>query len=167
VNAAIWFGAAIFFTGVVGPAIFSPEMHKLFGETAFSYYAGGVAQIIIRRYLLLQIICGAIALGHLFMEKVALQRQITRFTLALLLILFSLGLCGGFIIYPKMEALRQTMYFGQTPDQKQRARATFGAYHGASQVINLVMIGGLLVYLVRLNRPVETRSYGGVSKFRG
>ncbi|EEF59855.1 hypothetical protein Cflav_PD2862 [Pedosphaera parvula Ellin514] len=167
VNAAIWFGAAIFFTAVIGPAVFSQETHKLFGETAFPYYAGGIAMIMIRRYFLLQIICAAVALLHFLLEKISFQRKLTRFTLILLLSLFGLGLIGRFGFYPKMEALRQTMYFGQTAEQKEKARSTFGAWHGFSQVVNLVMIGGLFIYLIQLNKPVESVRYGGVTKFRG
>jgi Domain of unknown function (DUF4149) len=167
VNAAIWFGAALFFTVAVGPAIFSQEMHKVFGEAAFPYYSGAVALVLIKRYFILQNICGAIALLHLFAEWLYLGRVVTRFTLALLLTLFGLGLIGGYWIQPKMQDLRQAMYFGQTPELKEQARHTFGLWHGASQVANIVIIAGLLVYITRLTKPIESVRYGGVTKFRG
>jgi Domain of unknown function (DUF4149) len=167
VNAAIWFGAAIFFTFGAGPAIFSPEMHRIFGESAFSYYSGAVAMVIIKRYFILQNICGAIALVHLLAEWNFLRRLVTRFTVCLLLGLFGLGLLGQFWLLPKMQQLRQTKYFGQTQEQKEKADRSFRALHGASQVTNLLVIAGVLIYLIRVNKPVESVRYGGVTKFRG
>lgn len=139
----------------------------MFGEAAFPYYAGAVAMVMIQRYFLLQIICCVVALLHMFAEKISLQRHMTRFTTTLLLVLLSLNLLGWVWLLPKMQGLRQTIYFGQTQEQKAKAKSTFGALHGVSQVMNLFVIGGVLIYLVRLNRPVESVRYGGITKFRG
>jgi len=48
-NAAIWFGAGIFFTFGAGPAIFSSDMQKLL-EAYYPSYSGMIAQIVIARY---------------------------------------------------------------------------------------------------------------------
>jgi hypothetical protein len=166
VNAAVWFGAAIFFTLGVGPGVFSQDMHKLFGEAAFPFYSGGVALVLIKRYFILQYICGTIALLHLFAEWLYLGRKTNRFMLGLVVVLFGLGLLGGLWMQPKMQALRQTMYSGPTPEQKDLARRSFGAWHGVSQFANLIIIAGLVVYLVRVTRPPEAGRYGNFTKFR-
>ncbi|MDB6110935.1 MAG: hypothetical protein JWR69_2685 [Pedosphaera sp.] len=166
VNAAVWFGAAIFFTLGVGPGVFSQDMHKLFGETAFQYYAGGVALVLIKRYFILQYICGTIALLHLFAEWLYLGRKTNRLTLGLLVVLFSLSLMGGLWLQPKMQTLRQTMYLDPSPERKDLARRSFGAWHGVSQFANLIIIAGLIVYLVRVTRPPEAGRYGNFTKFR-
>jgi hypothetical protein len=168
VNAAIWFGATIFFTFAVGPAIFSPEMQEVLGKAAFPYYSGAIALVLIKRYFILQNICAVVALLHLFAEWLYLGRIVTRFTVALLAILLGIGLIGGYWMQPKMRDLRQTMYSTQIPEeQKEKARHSFGLWHGTSQAANLLVIVGLLVYIVRLSKPVESVRYGGITKFRG
>ena len=167
VNAAIWFGAAIFFTLGIGPAIFSNEMRQVFGENAFPYYSGAVALVLLKRYFILQYICGAVAWLHLFGEWLYLGRLPTRFALGLLIVLVGLGLLGGVWLQPKMKNLRQTMYFGASPAQREAARHAFGAWHGASMAGNLVIIAGLLVYLLRVSRPGEVGRYNTFTKFRG
>lgn len=159
-NAAIWLGAAIFFTVAVGPAIFSPEMKQVFGEGAFPYYSGAVALVVLKRYFILQNLCGAIALLHLFAERLYLGRQWSRFILGLLLVMFGLGLIGGFVVQPKMRELRHSMYYGATQEQKEAAHRAFGAWHGTSQGANLIILAGLLIYLVRVTKPPESARYG-------
>ncbi|HEX4645476.1 MAG TPA: DUF4149 domain-containing protein [Verrucomicrobiae bacterium] len=159
-NAAIWFGAAIFFTVAVGPAIFSPEMKQVFGEGAFPYYSGAVALVVLKRYFILQQICGAIALLHLFAERLYLGRPWSRFILGLLLVIFGLGLIGGFLLQPKMRELRHTMYYGATQEQKETAHRAFAGLHGISQGANLIILAGLLVYLLRVSKPPESARYG-------
>ena len=68
VNAAVWFGSAIFFTFSAGPAFFSAAMKELLGG-GYAYYSGAVAQIVIERYFALQQACGLIALVLLVLEK--------------------------------------------------------------------------------------------------
>ena len=82
-NAAVWFGAAVFFTLAAGPAIFSTEVQNLFGDAGFRFYAGGVALAVLKRYFIVQCACGIIALVHLWAEWLYLGRKASRITLAL------------------------------------------------------------------------------------
>ncbi|MDB6022941.1 MAG: hypothetical protein JWQ04_2798 [Pedosphaera sp.] len=159
INAAIWFGAAIFFALGILPAVFSQEMHRLFRETD-PYYSGAVAQLLFGRFFALQCICGAVALLHLLAEKLYLGRALPRLGTTLVLALFCFGLIGNFWLLPHMKDLRQTRYFGQTQEQKEHARRSFGIWHGISEFANLFVIGGLLVNLVRVTRPADPGRYG-------
>jgi hypothetical protein len=95
VNAAIWLGAGIFVLFVF-PAVFSPEMHQLFGEEkAFKYYSGGVAMVLFKRFFALQYICGTIALLHLIAEKLYLGRAFPRLGTTVILVVFGLGLAAA------------------------------------------------------------------------
>jgi Domain of unknown function (DUF4149) len=166
-NAAVWFGAAIFFTLGVGPGIFSEDIQKLFGDAAFPYYAGGVALVLIKRYFVLQYLCGMIALVHLLAEWLYLGRAPSRFTLGLVILLVILALAGGIWARPRMTALRQTMYSAPTQAQREEAKNTFRTWHGLFQTVNLFMIIGQGVYLMRVTRPQDTGRYGGLlTKFR-
>jgi Domain of unknown function (DUF4149) len=170
VNAAIWFGASIFFAGVVLPGVFSEDLHKLFGEeTAYKYYAGGVAMALFRRFFVLQCVCGLVALVHLFAEKLYLGRAFPRLATAIAVGALVLSLIGGLGVQPRLRDFRQTMYSSTaSAEQKAAAAHSFGLWHGASEAANLLMLAGLLVYLVRMARPEESSRYGTLfPTFRG
>src|SRR5437867_332748 len=106
-NAAVWFGAAIFFTFGVGPAPFSHEMHVLLSglknPTHVSYFSGAIAQIFIARYFHLQLACGAVALLHVLAEWLYLGRIPQKLWFGLLIALVAAGLLGGYWLQPKMK----------------------------------------------------------------
>jgi hypothetical protein len=173
VNAAIWFGASIFFAGVVLPGIFSEDMHKVFGVAPdspfYGYYPGGVAMALFRRFFVLQYVCGLVALVHLFAEKLYLGRAFPRLATAIAVGALVLSLIGGLGVQPRLREFRQTMY-SSTASAEQKAAAThsFGVWHGMSEAANLLMLAGLLVYLVRMARPEESSRYGTLfPTFRG
>lgn len=170
VNAAIWFGAGVFFAAAILPAVFSQDMHKVFGVAAdspyYSYYPGGVALVLFKRFFVLQYVCGIIALLHLLAEKLYLGRPLPRLDTALITVIFLLALIGGLWLQPKMENLRQARYVGANLEQKERARHSFGLWHGVSEFANLVIIGGLLVHLIRVSRPGTSDRYTTFTIFR-
>jgi len=161
VNAAIWFGAGLFFAAGILPAVFSNEMRGVFHETAADpYYSGTVAMLLFRRFFILQYVCGLVALLQLLAEKFYQGKAFPRLGGVLVLILLGMGLIGGFWLQPKMESLRQTRYFGRTTEQKEEARHSFGLWHGLSQAANILILGGLLAHLVLVSRPVGPARYG-------
>jgi hypothetical protein len=161
VNAAIWFGAAIFFAVGVLPGVFSEEMHLLFHESATDpFYSGAVAQALFQRYFIFQCICGAVALIHLIAEKLYLGRALPKWGMGLVIALFCFGLMGSLWLQPHMKELRQTRYFGRTQDEKEHARHSFALWHGFSEVANFLIIAGLLVHLVRVTRSAVPGRYG-------
>jgi hypothetical protein len=168
VNAAIWLGAGIFVLFVF-PAVFSPEMHQLFGdEKTFKYYSGAVAMVLFKRFFALQYVCGTIALLHLIAEKLYLGRPFPRLGMAVVLVVFGLGLAGGVWLRPRMEGLRNTMYSATASQpQKDVAEQSFKRWHVISNLSMLVMIGGLLVHVVRVTRQEDTSRYVNFSKIWG
>lgn len=161
INAAIWFGAAIFFAVGVLPGVFSTEMHQLFRETADNpYYSGAVAQALFERYFTLQCVCGFVALLHLLAEKLYLGRPWPKIGTWVVVALFCLGLIGNFWLQPHMRDLRQIRYFGRTPEQKERAHRSFTAWHVVSEGVNLIVLGGLLFHLIRVTKPTGDGRYG-------
>lgn len=170
VNAAIWFGAGVFFALVALPGIFSEDLHKLFGEeTAFKYYAGGMAMELFRRFFVLQYLCGFVALAHLCAEKLYLGRAFPRLATSIALGVLGISLIGGGIVQPRLRELRQTMYSTTaTPEQKAAATHSFGLWHGTSMAVNFFVLAALLVYLVQVTRAEESSRYGTLfPTFRG
>lgn len=161
-NAAVWLGAAVFFTFFVGPAFFSAETKKVFHDSYF-FWPGVMLQFVIGRYFYLQQICGVIALVHLIAEWFYLGRSLQRLNVVLLTGLLLLGFVGGFWIQPRLHELHLVMYSMNEQYQPialavaDRAAAVkaFGTWHGVSQAMNLVALAALLVYFWRVTHPSD------------
>jgi hypothetical protein len=161
-NAAVWCGSAIFLT--IGlPAVFSPEMKKLLTAPG----AGFAAEAVVARFFALQYWCGAIALAHLLAEWLYSGRPARRLNLALALGMLTVALAGGLWAQPKMQALHALKYFGKTTEQQTQAAKSFALWHGASESANLLVIGGLILYLWCVSRTPESPRFGNLSKIRG
>jgi hypothetical protein len=146
-NAAVWFGAAVFFTAVAGPAIFSPEVANFLPRPQ----AGRLALALIDRYFLLHYVCGGIALVHLIAEWLASGRPLPRFRLALILGLLAVALAGGFGIQPGMRAQHRKAYDPKTPAAEQAiALKEFRRTHGLTQAANLGLMAGMLIHLLMI-----------------
>jgi len=169
-NAAIWFGAAIFFTFGVAPTFFSPGMKALLGGTSRAdAYAGLIAQMVLERYFVLNYWCGAVALAHLLAEWVYLGKAIHRWTLGILLGAFFMALCGGLWLQPKLRDLHLIRYAEEghyTPVEKIQAARSFSLWHGVSQVMNLAVLGGLGIYVWRITHSSDAPRFVSASKFR-
>src|SRR5436190_8627054 len=109
-------------------------------------YAGAAAQIVIERYFFFHEMRGVIALAHLVAEWLYMGKPLQRLTLWLLLGIFWVGLVGGFIIQPKLQGLHRVMYGpAVAQQQRQEAQHSFALWHGASQMLNLMVLTGITV----------------------
>ncbi len=140
---AVWFGASIFLTFGAGPVFFSPAMLELVPRET----AGRIAQLVLSRYFLLIEACGLLALlcwGVEFLASDVLERRSLRRRCILLMLLFGLALAGGFGLQPHLKALNQVRYAkDSTEGGRESARRQFGAWHGVSQAMNLVVLVGV------------------------
>ena len=164
-NAAVWFGAAIFFTFGVGLAPFSPEMKSLLGPSNAPYFSGAIAQILIARYFHFQLACAAIAVLHLLAERLYLGKHPQKLQAGLLIGLCAAVLIGGYWLQPRLKALHATKYgTGARPEIREVANRSFRAWHGVSQMVNLLVVSGLAVYLWRAANPSDPTRF--VSAFK-
>jgi hypothetical protein len=150
VNAAIWFGGCVFFTFAAAPAIFQPEMKRLLQD----YNTGVVASLMQERYFAFQVVCGLIALAHALLEWLLRRPDPRRLPVGLLAVLCAISFAGAFWFQPRIKALHQVRYTAPTLLEREQARATFRRWHGLSQGLNLVLLGGLVFYLWRAATPV-------------
>jgi len=166
-NAAVWFGATVFFAVGAGPAIFSQDMKHLLGENHYPYFSGAIAQIVIARYFHLQLVCSLVALLHAAAEWLYLGRPLQRFGLGLLLGLLFLSFVGGCGMQPRIKELHARKYaLNYAPEVRESAAKSLRVWHGLAQVVNVVMLGGLAVYLWRVAHPVSTARFV-TAKFQG
>ncbi len=74
--------------------------------------------------------------------------------------LLALAIFSGSYIQPKLKQLHVMMYAVQTTaHQKAEAKTSFGRWHGVSQVMNLLALGGVLVYYWTLTSSPSTGRY--------
>ena len=155
-NASIWLGASVFFTFFVGPAFFSDAMITLLSRP----YAGAAAQIVLERYYTLHLLCGLIAVGHLVGESLYLGRPLLRWSLSLLAAILVLGLVGGMGIQPRLQQLHRVMVTAAVPEaERAQAQRSFRIWHGVSQAVNLLAMGGVTVYVLRITRQGDNSRY--------
>ena len=167
-NAAVWFGGTVAITFVALTGFFSDEMKELFNRKDYwTYYAGGVAQIIFSHVLMLQCWCGMIALGHLLGEVFYLGRAVARFRLWVLIMALALTFFGAFIATPKLKQLRQTKYFGESQQLKQTANDHLGKWHSATQLANLLVIVSVGIYFWSTISWMDSPRFSRATKFNG
>jgi hypothetical protein len=167
-NAAIWFGGSIFFTFVAGTMPFSGEMRRLLGPDYFPYFSGAIAQIGVARFFTFQLVCCVLALAHLAAEWLYQPRRGRRLLLNLLLVIFAFTLLGNYWLLPKMRRLHAIKYATNYPvAQRQAAERSFKLWHAASQVVNVFVLGGLVVYVLRMSQPPEAARFVRQPQFRG
>jgi hypothetical protein len=165
-TAAVWLGGAIFFTFAAGTAAFSGDMKELLGAKNYPYFSGAIAQIFIARYFRFQLICGIVAILHVLAEWLYLGKSPQQAWLGLLIALVCVGLFGQFVVQPKMKGLHTIKYATNTSaDEKRAADETFRAWHGGTQVANLLVMCGLLAYLWRMANPPESTRFVSTAKF--
>ena len=166
-NAAIWFGGAVFFTFGSARAPFSSEMKALLGANNYPYFSGAIAQILIARYFRFQAVCSIIACLHLMAEWTYLGKQPERFRLLLLVGLCAAALLGGSWLQPKLTSLHAAKYSpNRKPEVREAAARSFRAWHGVSMGVNLVLVGGLAAYLWRVANPPDPMRFVSAVKFR-
>ncbi|MEO6183155.1 MAG: DUF4149 domain-containing protein, partial [Verrucomicrobiota bacterium] len=119
------------------------------------------------RYFILLNCCGGIALIHWIVEKLYLGRMSERFIFVLLTVTISLGLIGGFWLQPKLKDLHRKKYdTHSTAEIRAIADRSFKMWHGVSQTMNLLVMGGLLIYLWRIGNPADGTRFVSTQKFR-
>lgn len=169
-NAAIWLGAAVFLLVAQG-AFFSGEVKSL---GLHPFWPGALAQMVLARYFYLQFACGLVAVAHLLAEWVYLGRPLYRFTFGLLAGLLLIALVGGLLFQPKLKALHLVKYsmsedyklVSIPAEQRIQAAESFKLWHGISSAMNLVALGGLVVYFWRVVHPPDNLRFVNTAKFR-
>jgi hypothetical protein len=165
-NAAVWLGTACFFTFAAGPACLSSDMQAVLGTNSSPYFLGAISGVIMSRYYHLMLVCAIIALLHFLAEWFYMGRPRRKFSFGLVAALFILTLIGSSAVYPSLVRLNRTHYTATQSAERMSAGKRFRALSVAGIVLNILIIGGLVIYgsrvssasdAVRFNRPVQFR----------
>jgi len=163
-NAAVWLGAMVFFTAVVGPTFFSPEVKAMITVPL----AGATAQIMVGHYMVLQQWCAGIALVHLMAEWLYFGRLNSKASLWILLFCLGVSLIGGKLMIPKMREYHLIKYAVQPISAERRGAAerNFSILHATSQITNLLALAGVLFYYWRLSNGNQGGKSSAGARFR-
>ena len=165
-NAAVWFGATIFFMFGVQPAGSSEELKALL-KSNFPYYSQAIVHLFMARYFHLQIACGIVALLHLLAERLYLGKSPERAWLGALVGLLALSLLGSGWVEPKLRELNLIENGVNTrPENRQKASESLVIWRRVVQFGNLLTLGGLGIYLWRIANPVDPMRFLSAGKLR-
>ena len=167
-NAAMWLGAAAFCTVGVLPAVNSQTVMTLLGQNYFPYLSVAISRAIIARLFYWQIFFALLAWLHLVLEWLYLGRTPRRRWVGLLTVLFSLSLAGGLWLNPKVTQFHRTQHaLNVRPEERELAAKGFRLWDGVFQAVNVLLIGGVMVYFWRLTTAEDAPRFVTPVKFRG
>jgi hypothetical protein len=77
-------------------------------------------------------------------------------------------LVGGGALQPHLKTLHEKHYaVNAQPAARESAARWFRVWHALAQFLNVVMIGGLVIYVWRAANPRDTLRFVSSVKFRG
>jgi hypothetical protein len=151
-NAAVWLGAAVFFTLAARPAFLSAEMLSFLPRAHASRAAG----VMLDHYFVLQQWCAGVALAHLLLEYVLSGRYMGGWVLGLLPAMLGVSVAGGRWLAPALHELQRVNYSAlAAAAEKADAASRLTALNVGFEVVNALVILALLYYLWRLSRPAN------------
>ncbi|HKI69044.1 MAG TPA: hypothetical protein VKA67_05605, partial [Verrucomicrobiae bacterium] len=116
-------------------------------------------------YFYFHLICNILALLHLFAERLYLGRTSSKSSLGLLIGMLTLIIIGGGFMQPRLRQLHNRAHaVNAQPVVKEAAKRSFKVWHVVAEVVNLLVIGGVMVYVWRVNNPADTTRF--VSPFQ-
>ncbi len=169
-NAAIWFGSAVFVL-VAAPVFFSKAVQS---TPLGQFWPGVMVQFVFERFFHLQCICVALAIVHQLAEWVYLGRILHRWIMVLLGAFLLIILAEGLIIEPKLKSLYLVKYAmtekytqGRYTQADQReAQASFRTWHGVSRALSLVVVIGLGLFFWKVVHVGDNHRFVSATKFR-
>jgi len=168
VNAAVWFGAAVFYLFIAHPLTSAPAMQELLGPRNFPYYSQAIAQLQAEHYFKLHVICGLVALAHLTAEWLYLGKYPRRFWLGLAIGLVVWGLVAEYGVQPQLKSLHARRHAANVKvETRESARRAFIIWNTIAQGLNYFMAVGLALYFWRQANPSDPARFVPTTKFRG
>jgi hypothetical protein len=162
-NAAVWFGATIFFMVGVEPAATSQEMKELLGQKSSAYFSVAIGQLLEARYLHVFVGCSIVSLIHLAAEWLYLGKYPQKLWIGLLIGLWLGGLAQAYAIQPKLKEMHRLQF--TRPQQHDAAARAYGAWQIVSRSVNVLLLCGLGLYLWRIGNPADPPRFLSSNKF--
>jgi hypothetical protein len=167
-NAAVWFGSVVFFVFLAEPATGSSAMRELLGARSFPYFSRAICELMAGRCFMLFLLCALVAMLHTGAEWLYFGKYPKRFWLALIFGLFLGGLAQTYGLQPKLQASLRAQYRpGARPEEQQAGASSFRTWHLLSTTMNVLLLGGLGIYLWRVANPPDEMRFVGAGDLPG
>lgn len=169
-NAAIWFGSAVFLL-VAAPVFFSQPVQS---TPLGTFWPGVMVQFVFERFFYVQCVCGTVAIAHQLAEWVYLGRHLQRWVMGMLGALLLFGLAEGLILQPKLKSLNLIKYglndryaaANYPLAQRVQAKESFSTWHAVSRVAGLAATLALGAFLWKVVHPGDNARFVSATKFR-
>jgi hypothetical protein len=166
-NAAVWFGAAVFFAFGADPAASSPQMRDLIGTNNFPYFSLAIAHVIATRYFALFSFCSALALLYLIAEWLYFGKYPPKRWLAFIFCLVLAGSVRGYWIEPMVKGLHDVQHGRQAGlEPRELAARSLKTWHAVARSLDFLLAAGLAVYVWRVGNPPDSTRFVSATKFR-
>jgi len=119
------------------------------------------------RYYSAMMACAVVAVLHFLAEWLYMGRPRRKFSLGLVAGLFVLTLIGSNAVEPSLIRLNGKHYRASQPAERESAGKNFRVLHVTSIVLNVLLIGGLVVYVSRVSSASDTLRFMRPVQFRG
>jgi hypothetical protein len=163
-NAALWFGAVVFFIFAVRPTFYAGSIFKIVPMS----HSVAVAHLVLDRFYWWQYGCGVIAVIHLVAEWLYAGKSLQRGIFYVVMGLWILTLFGGFVVQPKLHQAHRDAYgLNSTAPQRSQGGKMFELWNAVSKTVNILSAVGLLVYVWQITTPGSSPRFVGGAKFRG
>lgn len=130
-----------------------------------TYFSGAIAQVIMTRYYHIALACAVVALLHFAAKWLYMGRPSRKFSSALLICLFGITLLGSNAIRPALKQFNYQRFMATQPVDRQAAAKSFRILSAVTEVLNILVIGGLVVYTWRIANPSDTLRFVRPVKF--
>ncbi len=169
-NAAIWFGSAVFVLAAA-PVFFSATVQS---TPLGKFWPGVMVQFVFERLFYVQCVCATVGIAHQLAEWVYLGRNLQRWVMIVLGALLLFTLAEGLILQPRMRSLYLVKYglndryaAAQYPvAERLQAEASFKQWHRVSRIAGLFATLSLGALLWKVVHPEDNPRFVA-SKFRG
>jgi hypothetical protein len=143
-------------------------MKLLSGPASFPYFSEAVSQVIADRFFGLFLICALLAMLHTGAEWLYFGKYPRRLWLILIFGLFLGGLAQVYGVQPKLKQLLLLEHGrANRPELREAAGRSFRAWHVVSTGVNIILLGGLAVYLWRVANPPDEMRFVGAGNLSG
>jgi len=143
----LWIGGIVFFSFIASPSIFKILPRE---------QAGLVVGDIFPKYHLLGYACCIIALACLFSLRQSGTVQSVRAAMIVLVLMGGIQVTMGTVIGPKVIDARDAVKAAPDGSEKERLEKKFRGLHGASMILNLVLLilGLILIYWLAIRLQI-------------
>lgn len=132
-----------------------------------SYFPGAISGVVMSRYYSVMMACAVVAVLHFLAEWFYMGRPRRKFSFGLVAALFVLTLVGSRAVHPSLVRLNDRHYRAPQPAERESAGKNFRVLHVTDIALNVLIIGGLVVYASRVASTSETLRFMRPVQFRG